>query len=175
MTSKKKLVIDASVARAAGGDSAEHSTSKSCRDLLAAVLNICHHAVFSQSIEDEWNKHQSIFARKWRSSMMARKKLHLIDVPEDIILRRKVERSDSGTEAMMKDIHLIEAALLSDKRIISLDDAARSNYAETSDRVKEIGGVIWVNPDMHEEEEVIQWLERGTTPDHSRRLDQYHR
>lgn len=106
--------------------------------------------------------------------MMARKKLHLIDVPEDTILRRRVERSDSGTEAMMKDIHLIEAALLSEKRIISLDEEARSYYAAASDRIKEIKSVLWVNPDM-QGEEAIQWLERGAPADHNRRLDQYHR
>ena len=31
------------------------------------------------AIRDEWDKHQSPFARKWRRSMMARKKLNLSD------------------------------------------------------------------------------------------------
>jgi len=67
-----------------------------------------------------------------------------------------------------------EAALLSDKRIISLDDAARSHYAAASDRIRKIGGVIWVNPDI-QEEEAIQWLEKGASADHSRRLENYRR
>jgi len=34
--------------------------------------------------------------------------------------------------------------------------------------------VIWVNPDI-QEEEAIQWLEKGASADHSRRLENYRR
>ncbi|MGA9382780.1 MAG: hypothetical protein WBV73_28800 [Phormidium sp.] len=61
----KLLVIDASVARAAGGESAKSPTSKYCRDFLLAVLDISHRVVMTPDIRKEWDKHQSSFARTW--------------------------------------------------------------------------------------------------------------
>lgn len=40
--SSKRLVIDASVARASGGDDAIFPASKHCRDVLLATLCVCH-------------------------------------------------------------------------------------------------------------------------------------
>src|SRR3954452_5022187 len=73
----RRLVIDASIARAAG-DSSTHPTSRNCRDFLLIVLEICHRAVMTAPILEEWNRHQSRFASTWRKSMMARKKLEVL-------------------------------------------------------------------------------------------------
>ena len=59
----KRLVIDASVARAAGGEDATFPISVYCRDFLQAVLDISHRVVMTPDIRDEWNKHQSKSAR----------------------------------------------------------------------------------------------------------------
>jgi len=159
----KNLVIDASVARASGGDGATHPTSVITRDFLQAVLTICHKAVMTPAIRDEWNQHQSNFALKWRRSMMARRKLMLLDVEERQDVRQSVELEDVTPEqkdAMLKDCHLIEAALQTDRQIISLDDTARKLFVGLSHRVADIQDVTWVNP-VSDTEQVMTWLEGG--------------
>ena len=91
----RRLVIDASVARAAG-DTSMHPTSRSCRDFLLAILEICHRFVMTQSIKEEWDKHQSGFARKWRVSMVARKKLVVVQVDEHHSLERQLSKLAQG-------------------------------------------------------------------------------
>lgn len=73
-----RLVVDASVAQAAGGKGARSDVSKSCRDTLQAILDICHRLVLTKEMRREWNKHQSSFARTWRVSMVARKKFEFV-------------------------------------------------------------------------------------------------
>jgi hypothetical protein len=72
-------VIDASIAHAAG-EVSMHPTSRNCREFLQAVLVICHRMVLTPRIQQEWSKHESRFARTWRKSMMARKKIELATV-----------------------------------------------------------------------------------------------
>ena len=154
------LVIDASIARASGGVGAIHPTATVTRDFLQAVLTICHKAVMTPTVRDEWDKHQSNFARKWRSSMVARKKLKLLIVEEREDLRQRVgleNISRTQIKAMLKDCHLIEAALVTDQRIIALDDAARALFSEASSNILEIQNILWVNP-ISDSEQVMAWL-----------------
>ena len=156
----RDLVIDASVARASGGVMATHPTAAVTRDFLQAVLTICHKAVMTSAVRDEWDKHQSNYARKWRSSMVARKKLKLLIVEKREDLRQQVELeniSRTQKNAMLKDCHLIEAALATDQRIIALDDAARALFSEASSNISEIQNILWVNP-VAEPEQVMAWL-----------------
>ncbi len=53
----KRLVVDASVAGAAGA--AEHALSKTSRDFLQEVLTICHQIVMTPRILAEWKRHRS--------------------------------------------------------------------------------------------------------------------
>lgn len=157
----RNLVIDASVARASGGKEAIHPTSKATRDFLQAVLTICHKIVMTPAIRAEWDEHQSNFALKWRSSMVARKKLIQLNVEEQPGLRQQVELENipqGQKNAMFKDCHLIEAAMNTDRRIISLDDAARNLFVELSLSVTDIQDVLWVNPAL-DARQVIAWLE----------------
>src|SRR5258708_17584182 len=124
---RKRIVVDASVARAAGGEDATFPQSKHCRDLLTTILNVCHGAVITPPIRDEWNKHQSIFALQWRRQMISRKKLILIEVNANKELRSKVTANTSEKDqvTMLKDFHLLEAALATDQIVISLDNKVR--------------------------------------------------
>jgi hypothetical protein len=156
----RNLVIDASVARAAGGEGATHPTSIITRNLLQSVLTICHKAVMTPTIRDEWNQHQSNFARKWRRSMVARGKLVAVNVGERQDIRERVETENVTPEqknAMLKDCHLIEAAISTEKRIISLDDKARNLFVGLSEGIADMQDILWVNP-VSDGEQVIAWL-----------------
>ncbi|GAB4196442.1 MAG: hypothetical protein Fur006_43950 [Coleofasciculaceae cyanobacterium] len=151
----KRLVIDASVARSSGGEEATYPTSLHCRDFLKAVLDICHKVVMTPDIKEEWNKHQSEFARKWRSQMVARRKFEFLDIPVNNELWEKIDiiaTSNKHRAEMFKDLRLIEAALATDKTVISLDDnTARKFFGRAAVQVNELKDIVWVNPDKLEE------------------------
>jgi hypothetical protein len=165
------LVIDASIARAAG-DPACHPTSLRCRDFLLAVLEICHRLVMTAPIQEEWNKHQSRFARKWRLSMMARRKVEIVEIQVSASLERrfpKVVASPFILAIMEKDRRLIEAALFSDHRIASLDEAVRRHFRNHGERLPELRKICWINPDAVDD--ACDWLKNGAPAERARMLD----
>ena len=104
--------------------------------------------------------------------MNARKRVLRIDFEQFYELRKKLEKlefTDKDKEAMMKDIHLVEAALKTGQVILSSDDIARSLFRIASRRVGEIRHIIWVNP-VHDEEKVIPWLDNGASREKHRCL-----
>jgi hypothetical protein len=118
------LVIDASIARASG-DTSRHPTAQNCCEFLEAMLSPCHRMALTPPIQDEWNKHQSRFARTWRTSMMARKKIDIVQAAPEHSLEKRItpaERDKSIAAILEKDHRLIEAALATERRVASLDD-----------------------------------------------------
>jgi hypothetical protein len=168
----RQLVVDTSIIRSAGPKEAANPTSKHCRDTLVDILTICHHIVMTPDIQEEWNKHQSGFARTWRVSMVAHRKLDLIRVAPDTALRERLQRvvkRSRSAEAMLKDCRLIEAAMSADQIVLSLDETVRALFAGASHTVGEIGHIIWVNPDI-EEDKCAQWLADGAKQERPRQL-----
>ena len=77
---------------------------------------------------------------------------------------------DKGiVRAMLKDLHLIEAALVSDQTVLSLDETVRRHFSNTAILVDDLKVVIWVNPVL-KRERAIAWLKDGAKPDASRLL-----
>lgn len=171
----RRLVIDASVAQSSGGEDATFPTSKHCRDFLKAVLSICHRIVLTPEIQAEWHKHQSNFARKWLVSMFARKKVEQAGSVMNQNLRDRIDAAAAENEktraAMLKDVHLLEAALATDETIIALDEIVRELFAKASMSVGEIRNVVWVNTDKADEKS-LAWLEGGAKAEKKRRLSE---
>jgi hypothetical protein len=168
----KSLVIDASVAHAAGPEGAMHPTAKCCRDFLNAVLDICHRLVMTPEIGDEWRRHQSSFARRWRRRMTARKKVDLHEPPTDDALADRLRRlafTDKERETMSKDMLLIHAALAADQRIVALDDTARRLFSHAAFDVAALRTLAWVNPERIEEK-LLDWLQDGAPAEAKRTL-----
>jgi hypothetical protein len=179
----KRLVIDASVARACGGTQSTYPTSVHCRDFLENVLNICHQVVMTSEIHDEWNRHmKSRFAIEWRRSMVAKGKLiPLKDLPLNQMLWKELEdfaKTDKQRQEIVKDICLLEAALATDKIVISLDDnTARKYFSQAAQQIQSLKDslkdIVWVNPDHVEQEQPIAWLAKGAPYEENRTLGQY--
>jgi hypothetical protein len=164
------LVIDASVARAAG--KTEHPVSSACRSFLQEVLEICHKVVMTPEISEEWNNHRSNFAFLWRASMTARKKVVRRSSVEDVGLReaiRRLELTDRARDAILKDIHLVEAALATGQAVASLDETIRGHLCQISSTVRTLGLLVWVNP-IKDDEHPIDWLREGANAEAERRL-----
>ncbi|HEB71342.1 MAG TPA: hypothetical protein ENI77_01830 [Nitrospirae bacterium] len=164
----KLLVIDATVFQAAGGKKGSNQTSSFCSRFLMEVYVICHRAVLTSECNKEWNDHYSHYSIKWKSKMMGARKVDLRH-DEEVMnseLRDTIEKhasSESKRIAMLKDAHLIEAALNSDKIVISLDDKAKNNFSEIAGKFRELKSIVWINP-VQEKDKAIQWLEEGAKP-----------
>jgi hypothetical protein len=130
----RRLVIDASVGAAAG--QTNFPTSRRSREFLTEVLKISHRAVMTQELAQEWDDHQTRFSRLWRVEMRSRRKVVDLEHVENEQVRSQVR----STKAVLKDLHLIEAALATDNTVISLDDRARHDLA-----VEATEEIMWVN------------------------------
>lgn len=168
----KRLVIDTSVTSAAGGEKATHPTPKQCRECLLAVRKNGHFFVISDEIWEEWKRHRSTFASEWLTSMRARKLIYRIGDATDVDLRAKIARhseNDETKEEMLKDTHLLEAALATDKLIISLNEVDRKSFQAVAHKIGEIRALIWVNPVIDDEQCPI-WLQNGCPAEKHRLL-----
>ncbi len=168
--SSQRFVVDASVAQAAGvrGSSGR---SKSCRDFLLALLEQCHRIVFTGELRDEWKEHASPFADRWRAEMVGKKKFEFVHY-KFAELRQHVNALDiqeNQREEIVKDCHLIEAALMSDHRIASLDETMRSIFRSFARRIKRLKRILWVNPE-NDNEGVLDWVRTGAKMENRRSL-----
>lgn len=168
----KDIVVDADVARAAGGKEAIHPTPKKCRAFLLAFFDTPHRIAMSPKIREEWDKHQSRFARIWRVKMVATKKFRYVKpVPNIELEDQLISKLNTMAEekALRKDFHLIEAALVCDKRVVSMDERVRTLFSECAKQVSEIKDIVWVNP-INEDETPIEWLLDGALAENNRLL-----
>jgi hypothetical protein len=171
--SPKCLVIDTDIARSAG--EALEKRSKCCRELLNEILNTGHRVVSTEAIREEWRKHQSKFTRTWLVSMIARKRVCWIEAPSDEELRAKVAVStvsESEQKAMLKDVHLVEAACKADKIVFSMDERVRKCFHEAALDIDVLKLIVWVNP-SREEETPLAWLRDGAEWQKERMLGYY--
>ena len=169
----KRLVIDTDVAQASGSEEATHPRAKHCRDFLQEVLSLGHSVVMTPEISNEWKRHRSSFARRWRVSMDARKKVYRVNAPADEELHDKIKQTGTNleeSEDMQKDLHLLDAALATDQNIVSLDETIRGYFARAAQHVGEIRDIVWVNPERTKKEEPIVWLQNGAPPEDHRKL-----
>jgi len=140
---RRLLVVDASVVHSAG--KTDHPVSSSCRNCLEAILHICHKVAVTPAILEEWNRHMSRFARKWRLSMAARKKplqsVEPANVPIDLSAYTGSKRAQ-----IEKDLCLLEAALGADKIILTRDDSLKKALEQGSDGKALLKSIKWINP-----------------------------
>ena len=166
------LVIDASIALAAGGFESKHPTGTMCREVLTRVLGICHRMAFGERMKDEWNRHQSAFSGTWLVKMMSMNKLVFVDDEPFIAHLETIQRhgADPGLVVVMtKDAHLLTAAIRADQRILSLDDKIRNHFGGKLRDHEEVKALVWVNP-VIPDEDAIGWLNDGAPLDARRTL-----
>lgn len=170
----KRLVVDACVARASGGEVATHPTSKQCRDFLQTILDVSHRIVLTPDIRVEWTKHQSSFARRWLVAMQQKGKIVRINIDTDSELHSKMriyaESNSLSVDEVLKDLHLVEAAFEADEVIVSYENYSRRHYSNAAkEQVPEMARIAWINP-CNESEESLTWLKSGAKTEEHRRL-----
>jgi hypothetical protein len=145
---KKKsdlLVVDASVAQAAGYSA--RPISRCCRDTLDSILSICHRIMMSPAVSLEWRNHQSIYAFRWKATMVAKKKVVFINDPSfHVAVERAKELNDRERAALEKDKHLVELAVDGDGIIYTLDKTIIDIWGKCHKQVNTPKAIIWKNP-----------------------------
>ncbi len=127
---------------------------------------------WSGAIKAEWDKHESLFAIQWRVAMTNLQKLRHVneEAQEDLRLAIEGHSDDPNVVALMlKDAHLLEAALATDRRVGSLDDTVRGHFGRLAAKLELLRAIMWVNPAI-EDEQAVQWLENGAKRMRSRQL-----
>ena len=61
---------------------------------------------------------------------------------------------------MMKDTHLVEAAIATDNCVVSLDATVKAMFAAAAASVAELMAIDWVNPDC-DFQQAVEWLDDG--------------
>ena len=163
MAKSRRLVIDADVLKASGDINAIKPRAARCRDFLTAVRSLGHQVVASNEIIREWKNHPSRFASKWRVQMHGRKGIVFPLIHENPSLRARISKhapEESITLIILKDVHLIDAALATDNRIVSMDKRAFNHLRKLASHLPEIHQLALVNPEVPDPDPV-QWLKDG--------------
>jgi len=144
MSNSLSVVIDADIARSSG--ISEHPTSSGSRALLENVSTNGHRAAICPTLMQEWKKHQSLFAKKWLSSMIAKKKVDFIKPEKKTsILINKNIKDNTKKSVAEKDAHLLDAALIMDNIVTSNDNNARSVFCSLSNSCGNLKSIKWFN------------------------------
>lgn len=145
-----RLVVDASVLFAAGTSKAPVSSTS--RAHLEMMERRGFGAAINQPILDEWNKHQSPWARKWRLRMTDRRLLIPVKpyIFRDLRIAIQTYLEDNARPVALKDVHLVETALQADHIVVSLDESARNLYCFLVDYERNLARIFWLNPLLDE-------------------------
>ena len=159
-----RLVIDADVAHSAG--TSEHPVASASRTFLDTVCDFGYHVVMTDAIWAEWRRHQSRYSRKWLIRMYGRRQVHRAQVGQDRDLRARLAKftPDRQRSVVAGDVHLIEAAIATDRSVASGDEHARSVFRTASKYLPELKPIVWVNPTRCTER-VLAWLRHGAPTD----------
>lgn len=169
----RRLVVDASVARAAGRRTATAPKSKDCRNFLETMRReTAHRVVMPPPLRDEWDRHMSPFASTWLTAMASRGRVISDKIGANATRRREIEGAatkPTEVKALRKDFHLVEAALATDRTVVSLDEIVRRLFKAAAPGVAAIQKVVWVNPAVPAERP-IEWLVKGARLENARML-----
>lgn len=181
------LVVNTSIVRAAG--TRDHPTSRNCRKTLDAIRQFGFRIAMCDELEGEWIRRRdqeqgstgpsetwpfyvSRYSMEWYTQMRRKRQVHWIPLPQHSPVRSRAEawaqRLWPGIRQVEKDLFLIELALASDRRIISLNEKQREQFSQLAKHIPELADILWLNPDR---EDVPAWLQRGAPDDPQYRLD----
>jgi hypothetical protein len=160
-TTSRRLVVDTNVSFSAG--SSVHPTSNACRRVLETMYAGQHHVVLSATQFMEWQKHQSGYSKRWLVRMKAKKLWHILAPEPDSGLAaraKKIACTEEVRQEILKDLHLLENALATDKVVLSMETNVFHLFSEHKKMLKVPQPVAWVNP-TEDIDACVAWIEDG--------------
>ena len=164
------LVIDSDVVATATGN--ENPRSMSCLLTLNTVLQVGHKVLLTPAIATEWNNRFPKFAGRWLVQMKSRGSLVEVDDEPDTGIAgalRKLPVHPDILAIMLKDKHLLEAALLAHQTVLSMDETAYYHFYAAANAISQIRPVMWTNPERAVDD-CVTWLISGARPETNRRI-----
>lgn len=179
---RKTLVIDADIAYSARELAPDEANEEKyqrigyCISFLNAIRENEHRIVYplNGQLKEEWDNHQKEYFSGWVDTMISENLATFIPHSENDDLRDLIEsctvscRDEGVRNKMIKDTHLLEIALESDKIVASMDKV-RQHFVSASKEIKEIREIVWVNPQT-EEDSCTGWLMKGAPVEPERQL-----
>lgn len=164
-----QLIIDADIVHSASGK--ENDLAIRCREVLDTVLDEGHELIRTPRMKEEWDNHLSRYSANWLRLMQSRRKLLDLDEADTGLIGALSNLPVLPAEhaIMVKDCHLLEAALGSDKRVISKDEAAYFHFYQASATISQLRKIMWASP-MRPKDECEAWLAAGAKPEAKRRV-----
>lgn len=157
----RRLVVDTNVARSASENA--HPTSNACRQVLDAMFDAQDQVVLSATQFREWQKHQSGYSKRWLVRMKA-KRLWCVLTPEPnsglAARAKKIACTEEVRQEILKDLHLLENALATDKVVLSMETNVFQLFSAYKKVLKVPRPVAWVNP-TDDSDACAAWLAAG--------------
>lgn len=144
---KQHAIVDACVAMAIGDPTVEQMAN--ARKLIDALATGPVGVCMTDALVAEWDKHASKFMKKWLAKMVSKGRTRHERDTRLSDYRRVLKGVDPtmGKAAMLKDAHLVEAAILCRAGVLSLDDKQRRYLAGIVPLYPRVGRIQWFNPE----------------------------
>lgn len=164
------LVLDANIVSAAGHRS---TYSRGCRNVLNTIEKSEIIVVVCPILKGEWETYGGRLGLEWYSMMVRSRRAKDTECYPYRDLRRNISLCiDAGVRKILNDdVHLVEAALQHEKRIISGDLEARYHFAKEGRAWTLLADIYWAP--FHEtepEEPVIDWIKNNLIENEQFRL-----
>lgn len=158
-----RIVVDASVARAAGtGRPDAGPPSPACVAALDAMSQRQDLRVATSArVKEEWDKHARPYAVRWLSTMFSRKRVVVVQEmwPGEVALIDAAnELPGKAHEDVAKDTHMVGLAMLTDRRVVSLDTRQRELLGRLLHAHPGLAGLHWASPSASD---TLPWLNSG--------------
>jgi predicted nucleic acid-binding protein len=166
------IVVDADIMRAAGVS--EKPNAANARMILESIQQCGHYIVMAKPINDEYKRHQSKFAGRWKNQMISQMRAKFVHYKENPTLRALLiqalpDDNDAAEAAVIKDAHLLEVALEHGQRIVSKDKKAKNNFQHACAIKGDHRSLLWADA-TEKPTEVIEWIKNGCTEQNEWRL-----
>ncbi len=169
----RQLIIDADVLQSASEKvKANDTKAAACRAALEAIRQVRHYVVQTPRLGEEWGNHASEYSLRWLVEMESRRRVVDMAIEPQTGLEGALRRLPVAPEVlaiMLKDCHLLEAALAADHTVISKDEKAYAHFYRAAASITQIRPVMWASP-MRKADECTRWLLAGAKPETKRRI-----
>lgn len=139
-----------------------------CADLLITfqVSHLVMH--LSPQLDTEWLACTNAFAIAWYSAMLSHNRIRksIVNGSEDVHNEIDNMAGHSSERAgLLKDFHLVQAAVFFDKRLVSNDRVARDGFARFLPRCPSLNGLLWADMTVHGGNTVKNWIAKNADYD----------
>lgn len=156
------VLIDACVARAVGVRR-DTMPAKEIRKILEECADGPTGILMTPALREEWGRHASPLMKRWLARMVSRRRVRT--ATDRRVRDFRIAAEDSAADqaeydALEKDAHITEAAILFGSGVVSLDDRQLRLLARVSVNYSLVGRVQWFHP-VRNCAECAEWVASG--------------